>query len=363
MSEAPLGQVRGWMASAGAGAAFVSDPVSIAYLTGFRAVPHERLMALIVREDEAVLVVPGLEEERAAAKALGVRLRPWRDGTDPWVEVAPELGQLAGALAVEKDHLRLAAWERLEAISGAELPLDVGRLIRQLRARKRPEELAWLEEAARITDAMAERGMAAAAPGRTELEVANDIVAVAAESGAQLSFDTIVQSGPNSAQPHLGPGGRRLEPGDLVLVDCGAAWNGYKADISRTVVLGRPERRQEEAYDAVLRAHDAALAVLRPGVTAGEVDRAAREVIESAGFGRYFIHRTGHGLGLEAHEDPSLDPGSSLALQAEMVVTIEPGVYIPGWGGIRLEDDAVLTDSGFRLLTSARRGLELGSGE
>jgi Xaa-Pro aminopeptidase/Xaa-Pro dipeptidase len=143
-----------------------------------------------------------------------------------------------------------------------------------------------------------------------------------------------------------------------VLIDCGAAWEGYKADITRTVAVGPVERRQREVHDAVLGAHDAALAAVRAGVSAGDVDRAAREVIDAAGFGELFIHRTGHGLGLEAHEDPSLDPGSATVLESGMVITVEPGVYVPGWGGVRIEDDVVVEEGGCRLLTNAVRGLE-----
>jgi Xaa-Pro aminopeptidase len=362
-----LERVRTWLRSGDAEAAFVSDPVSIAYLTGFHAEPHERLMALIIRELEAVLVVPGLEEERASSAARGVTVRAWRDGSDPWREVAAAMEGASGGLAVEKGHLWLAAWERLQAIVGMSGtggpggpvgPLDVGGQIRFLRARKDPEELGRLEKAARITDDVVERAMAAAAAGVSELELASEIALAVAEAGAQLSFETLVQSGPNSALPHLRPSGRRVQPGELLLIDCGAAWEGYKADITRTIVVGDLAARQREVWETVARAHDAALAAVRAGVPAGKIDRAAREVIEAAGLGESFIHRTGHGLGLEAHEDPSLDPGSSLPLGAGMVITIEPGVYLPGWGGVRLEDDVVVLEDGCRVLTRARRGID-----
>jgi Xaa-Pro aminopeptidase/Xaa-Pro dipeptidase len=149
-----------------------------------------------------------------------------------------------------------------------------------------------------------------------------------------------------------------VRSGELLLIDFGAAWGGYKADITRTMAVGRADMRQRAVHETVLRAHDAAVAAVRPGVTAGDVDRAAREVIEAAGLGEFFIHRTGHGLGLEAHEDPSLDPGSATVLESGMVVTVEPGVYVPGWGGVRIEDDVVVEEGGCRLLTGAGRGLE-----
>ncbi|MDQ6743894.1 MAG: Xaa-Pro peptidase family protein [Candidatus Dormibacteraeota bacterium] len=360
-SEAPsaLDQVRAWMESRAVSAVFISNPVSVAYLTGFSTEPHERLLALLLSRSRSVLVVPGLEEESASAAARGVTVRAWRDGTDPWAEVAAVLGASgSGGLAVEKGDLRLEAWERLQAISGAGAPVDVGRQIRAMRARKRPDELARLKEAGRITDAMAERAIGAVRPGLRELELATEIALAVAEAGAQLSFETLVQSGPNSALPHLRPSVREFQPGELLLIDCGGAWEGYKADITRTIAVGGADRRQREVHDTVLHAHDAAVAAVRAGVRAGDVDRAAREVIEAAGYGEHFIHRTGHGLGLEAHEDPSLDPGSEVVLESGMVVTIEPGVYLPGWGGVRIEDDVVVEERGCRLLTNSWRGLE-----
>lgn len=351
-----MDRLRAWMEAEGVGLAFLTDPVSVAYLTGFRTNPHERLMALIVGEDDAVLLVPGLEEESATA-ATSVPVRAWRDGEDPWAAVGAALPGWSGRVAVEKEHLSLSRWERLHGVTDATDPVDAGAELRRQRARKRPDEIARLERAARLTDDVTERAMAELRAGRTELEVASTIDRLIAETGARLSFDTIVQSGPRSAQPHLRPGDRRLQAGDLVLLDFGAAFEGYHADTTRTVVLGEPDARQAEVHALVVAAHDAAVAAVRPGVTVGEVDEAARAVIRAGGLAERFIHRVGHGLGLEAHEDPSLDPGGSTVLEEGMVVTIEPGVYVPGWGGVRVEDDVVVEAGGGRRLTIAETGL------
>ncbi len=352
-----FGRLAGWMEATGADAALVTHPVSIAYLTGFRAEPHERLMALAVRPDRAVLVVPWLEEEAACAAARGAEVRAWRDGEDPWAAVEAALGR-PRRLGVEKAHLTLASWERLrEFLVGAE-PVDVGAEIRRLRARKTPEEIARLERAAGLTDEVVGRVLRELEPGRTELEVAAALDLAVAAGGATTSFETLVQSGENTARPHQPPGGRRLRSGDLVLVDAGAAWEGYRADLTRTVVLGEPpDARQRELHRLVLEAHDAAVAAVRAGVTSGQVDEAARSVLRGAGLGERFIHRLGHGLGLEAHEAPSLDPGGGTVLEAGMVVTVEPGVYVPGWGGIRIEDDVVVEPNGCRMLTRTGRAL------
>jgi Xaa-Pro dipeptidase len=347
------------MEARGAGAAVLTDPVSIAYLTGFATNPHERLMALVVRDGDAVLVVPTMEEASAGAAARGVSISSWRDGDDPWAPVRAAMAGADGQLAVEMDHLSLARWERLREIAPGARPVDAGAEVRRLRARKTAAEIAWLEEAARITDAITERLVDELRPGRSELEVAAAIEHAIAAAGARPSFDTIVQSGPNSAQPHLRPGDRRLAAGDLVLLDFGAASGGYRADTTRTMVMSQPDARQREVHALVLAAHDAAVAAVRPGAAVGEVDEAARAVIRDGGLADAFIHRVGHGLGLEAHEDPSLDPGGGTVLEEGMVVTIEPGIYLAGWGGVRIEDDVVVEPGGGRSLTGADRSLRV----
>ena len=194
---------------------------------------------------------------------------------------------------------------------------------------------------------------------RQEPDVAFVIGSVIGELGGTLAFPSLVQSGPNSALPHLEPSNRKLDGGDLVLLDFGAAFAGYKADTTRIAVVGEPSAKQREIHRIVLEAHDAAIAAVRPGVTTGDVDAAARRVIEAAGYGENFFHRVGHGIGLEGHEDPSLDPGSRTVLQPGMVFTIEPGVYLPGFGGVRIEDDVVVIDGGCRVLTKADRTLRV----
>src|SRR5215831_11119572 len=223
--------------------AFLTYPISIAYLTGFSTNPHERLMALVIRDAQAVLIVPGLEEESATAAARGVSVKPWRDGEDPWAVAASVLGGGISRLAVEKGHLSLSGWDRLQAVTGAVEAVDVGAEVRRVRARKGPDEIEKLERAGRLTDQVTELILAELEIGRAELEVAAAIEAHVAGVGGRPSFATIVQSGPNSAQPHLRPTGRRIAAGDLVLLDFGVDWDGYKADITRTVVLGESDPR------------------------------------------------------------------------------------------------------------------------
>ncbi len=346
------------MANRHVDAVYITRPVSIGYLTGFHAEPHERLMALAIRRDDATLIVPALEAQKANQHAANAGIVSWRDGEDPYALVSRALVGMA-EVGVEKDHLSLHAAEVITSRTGVSELVDVGSEIRRLRLLKHEGEIEKLARAAAITDAAGEAALSWIRAGQTEIEVALKIGAMIGELGGALAFDSLVQSGPNSALPHLGPSSRKLAAGDLVLLDFGADVDGYKADTTRMAVVGEPGRRHREMHQVVLEAHDAAIEAVRPGATTGDVDAAARRVIEAAGYGEHFFHRVGHGLGLEAHEDPSLDPGSQTVLEPGMVFTIEPGIYIPGFGGVRIEDDVVAEQSGCRVLTQGDRSLRV----
>jgi Xaa-Pro dipeptidase len=353
-----LSLLRAWVSRQGLDAAYITRPVSIAYLTGFRAEPFERLMALAVRPDGATLIVPAIEREKAAGATDQAAVVAWRDGEDPYklVRQALEGGPNVG---VEKDHLTVHAAETLLARTAVREMVDVSEEIRRLRRIKTAAEVALLARAAAITDDVTEQIAIQLQAGQSELEVAVIIDAAIGAAGGTLSFESLVQSGPNSALPHHRPGSRKLAAGDLVLLDFGAGFEGYRADTTRMAVVGTPNERQLQLHSLVLAAHDAAIAEVRAGTTTGAVDAAARNVIAAAGMADAFFHRVGHGLGLDAHEDPSLDPGSTTVLEPGMVFTIEPGVYIPGWGGIRIEDDVVVEDGGCRVLTKADHALRV----
>ena len=344
------------MASQDLTAAYITQPVSIAYLTGVRADPLERLMALAVKPDRATLILPAIERENAERAEPDAEIVSWRDGEDPYGLVHQALEDSA-RLGVEKEHMTLAVAEALRERLQTRAMVDVAPEIRRLRRTKSPLELEKLAHAAAITDAATDEIVGRLHGGQTELQVAIAIGASISGAGGTLAFDTLVLSGPNSALPHGRPSGQRLVQGELVLLDFGAAYEGYCADTTRVAVVGAPTARQREIHALVLAAHDAAIDVVRAGATTGDVDSAARNVIEAAGLGDRFFHRTGHGLGLEPHEDPSLDPGSKTVLEVGMVFTVEPGIYVPGWGGVRIEDDLVVETDGCRLLTKADRSL------
>ncbi|MGA7911076.1 MAG: Xaa-Pro peptidase family protein [Candidatus Dormiibacterota bacterium] len=353
-----LADLRRWMAGRHVEAAYITRPVSIAYLTGFHAEPFERLMALAVRPDGATLIVPAIEHQKASAHADQALVVSWRDGEDAYLLVRDALEGCA-EVAVEKEHLSVHAAEMLMSRAGVREMVDAGSEVRRLRRTKSHGEIELLQRAAAITDSAGDEVFPRLRASQTELEVALMLGTLIGELGGSLSFESLVQSGPNSALPHMRPTGRRLAAGDFVLLDFGAAFDGYKADTTRMGVVGEPSAKHREIHQLVLDAHDAAIASVRAGIPAGEVDAAARRVIDSAGYGDRFFHRVGHGLGLEAHEEPSADPGSTMTLEAGMVFTIEPGVYIPGWGGVRIEDDLVVEEGGCRVLTKSDRSLRM----
>ena len=346
------------MAGRQLGALYVTRPVSIAYLTGFSANPHERLMALVIGHDAATLIVPALEAQKAHEQSSGADVVEWRDGEDPFELVSRAVGR-PSQLGVEKDHLTLHAAEVITTRAGVSELVDVGPEIKRHRLIKSEDEIEKLQRAAAITDAAGEKVIARLRPGQTEVEVALMIATAIGDLSGTLSFPPLVQSGPNSALPHLESSHRKLAAGDLVLLDFGAAFAGYKADSTRMAVVGEPSAHHSQIHDIVLAAHDAAIGTVRAGVTTGDIDAVARRVIVAGGHGSEFIHRVGHGLGLEEHEDASLDPGSQTVLEAGMVFTIEPGVYIPGMGGVRIEDDVVVEEGGCRVLTQADRSLRV----
>ena len=353
-----LVRLRTWLADQEIDAAYVTKPVSIGYLTGFHAETHERLMALIVRIDSASLIVPAIEHDRAARTATDYGVVAWQDGEDPYAHVR-EMLKGDDRVAVEKDHLTVLGAEMLQAIAGASGLGDVSGEMRALRRVKNAAELEKLRRAAEVTDRVYADVIDRIRVGQTELEVAAMIASAISEHGATLAFDPSVQFGANSAEPHHRPSSRSLRQGDLVLLDFGARVDGYNADTTRVAVAGEPTPHQRRIHELVLAAHDAAIEAVRANVTAGAVDSAARRVFALAKEDARFIHRTGHGLGLEVHEDPSLDPGSTLMLEAGMVATIEPGHYTEGWGGVRIEDDVVVEAHGCRLLTNADRSLRV----
>lgn len=333
------------LSEAGVDALLVTRGVNVRWLTGFTGSAG----SCLVRPDgSCLLVTDGRYAEQAAAQAADVELVI--DRTRAWLP-----GRLhGGRLGVESHDLPWEVVLRLAAELGEDRIVPTPRHVETLRQTKDAGELELIRQACAVTSAAFDALLGWLMPGMTEIEAAQRLRSEIEALGAEgLAFDTILASGPNSARPHHRPAERVLERGDLVKVDFGARVGGYCSDMTRTVALGFVSPELRRIHGIVREAQAAGVTAARPGMTAGDVDAACRDLIEAAGHGDQFVHGTGHGLGLEIHEQPILSRGSAATLTAHMTVTVEPGLYLPGVGGVRIEDVVALLPSGPRVLTSA----------
>jgi len=345
---ARLGRAAAAAADAGIGALLLTPGPDLRYVTGYDAMPLERLTCLVVpAADAPFMVVPRLELAAAQASPAGgldLELVPWQETEDPYGLIARRLGDL-DTIGVSDRMWAMMLLRFRDELPKARVMLASAAL-RGLRVRKDAAEVAALREAGAAIDRVHARVPGWLRPGRTEREVGADIAeAIVAEGHARTDF-VIVASGPNAASPHHELSERVLSPGDAVVVDIGGTMpTGYCSDCTRTYALGRPPA-ELTAYYAVLKdAQELACAAVKPGVSAEAIDAAARKPIRAAGFGPHFFHRTGHGIGLETHEDPYIVAGNAEPLEAGMAFSVEPGIY-PGPHGARIEDIVICTDAG-----------------
>lgn len=338
-------------------AVVITHPTNRRYLTGFEGddiPPNESAGHVVIGRDRAVLVTSPLEAQRAQEQAAGFeifdRVRPLARAD---AAVLKELG--ASRVGFEADAIVYQDYVTLrdELDDGVEL-IPVGEMINDLRAVKTPDEIAIIERAVHITDEAFETVIAGIREGDSERAIALRLDTAMRELGAGgPAFPTIVASGPNAARPHHEPSDRTIAAGEPIVIDMGAAVDGYCADLTRTVWVGEPDETIRAIYPVVRRALDEAERELRPGMSGREGDGIAREVIAGAGYGEFFPHSLGHGLGVRVHESPSLSPRADQPLIPGHVITIEPGIYLPGKGGVRIEDVAVVEEDGIRILTRA----------
>jgi Xaa-Pro aminopeptidase len=347
--------LRSAMAASGVDAVLLSLGSDLTYLTGYEAIPLERLTMLVVPvTGGAVFVVPALEAPRVQPGPF--RIEVWTEPADPLAIVAGLLGDTRAVAVGDQtwSSFLLGLQERLPGrrwIAGSGLTSE-------LRIRKQPAEIEALRAAGAAVDrVLARLPSEVCFAERSEAEVARDVIDLTVAEGHDQALFWIVASGPNSASPHHEPGPRRIEVGDLVVVDFGGRKDGYCSDTTRTFSVGEPSAEQREVHEIVRHAQAAGREAVRPGATAESVDRAARAIIEEAGYGEYFIHRTGHGIGLEGHEHPYIIEGNRQVLEAGMTFSIEPGIYLPGRFGVRIEDIVLVTPVGVEELNRAERGL------
>jgi Xaa-Pro aminopeptidase len=336
-------------ADAGLAGLVITPGYDLRYLVGSRAETFERLTALVIPvSGEPTVVVPRMELaslKESAVVELGLPVRDWVDGDDPYQLVLAALGGAPVATAVTDAmpalHL-LPLAEKFETV-----PVLATDVLRTLRMIKDPAEIDALRKAGAAIDRVHARMPEFLKPGRTEAEVAADIdEAIVAEGHSAAAF-IIVGSGPHGADPHHEVSDRELEAGDIVVVDIGGPYEpGYNSDSTRTYSLGEPKAEVAQQYSILQRAQQVAVAAVRPGVTAEQVDAAARDVLAEAGLAEFFVHRTGHGIGLSVHEEPYIVAGNDLPLVPGMAFSVEPGIYFPGQWGARIEDIVIVTEDG-----------------
>ena len=355
-----LGRASERADGAGLDALLISPSPDLVYLLGYDAPLLERLTLLVVCPGrDPVLIVPVLERPRAAASAAGelAELEAWVDGDDPYELVGSMIGK-AGAYGAS-DRMWAAHLIKLQEVLPEAKFLPSSVVLAPLRERKDPSELELLRRAALGADETFQQISTQSLEGKSEREIASALSDLLLANGHDSVAFTIVGSGPNAASPHHEPGERRVGSGDAIVLDFGGRVGGYCSDITRTVVVGEPPAEVKDVHGVVLEAQEAAFRVARPGVPAEDVDRAARSVIEAAGYGDAFIHRTGHGIGLEEHEDPYIVQGNDQSLEPGMCFSIEPGIYLQERFGVRIEDIVAMTNGGATRLNEAPRDLAI----
>lgn len=335
--------------SAGVDAFLAWSPVTMSYLHGFGEGGGERFLTLAIRnEGDVRMICPALSETQA--KRAGIPdVRSWRDGEDPHAlfrELADDWNLCSAIIAVD-DELPAQMLLRIQEAIPAAMFRTGSEILSKLMRVKDPDELDLMRKAAQIADGALSAGLNALRPGVTEISVEEAINAEMRRLGGRPAF-CIVAAGANGAEPHHLSDETAIQKGDVVVLDFGCTVHGYYSDITRMAVVGEPSREAQEIHEIVLRAHRAARNAIRPGVTAESIDKAARKVIEDAGFGPQFMHRLGHGIGMKGHEEPNMVAGNMHLLEEGNCFSVEPGIYLPGKFGVRIENIVTVIEGGHR---------------
>ncbi len=364
MIENRLNKLSAALRTSGLDAVILNPGPSLAYLTGLHFHLSERPVVVIFTPDRPpVIVLPELEMLKVAGSPF--QAFPYPENPAEWDGVfrraLSSLGLDGKRIGVEPRCLRLLEFRQVKnGAPEAEFP-DASRLVSSLRIKKDVGEIAAMRKAVKVAQSALEAILPLIKIGMTEKELAAELTVQLLRNGSQpeMPFSPILSGGPNSANPHASPSDRKLQPGDLLVIDWGATVDGYISDLTRTFAVGEVEAEYRKIHQIVQEANATGRAASGPGVPCAEVDKAAREVIEKAGYGQYFTHRTGHGIGLESHEDPYIRGDNEQLLEPGMAFTVEPGIYLPGRNGVRIEDNMVITDDGAECLSDMERGIQV----
>ncbi|EHI70261.1 M24 family metallopeptidase [Streptococcus ictaluri] len=353
-----LDQIRSYLTQEEAQLAIFSDPVTINYLTGFFCDPHERQLFLFVYQDLApVLFVPALEVTRAS-QTVSFPVFGYMDSENPWEKIRSVLPNThASRIFAEFDHLNVSKFQGLQSIFSGHFE-NLTPYVQRMRLMKSEDEIKKMIIAGEFADKAVRVGVDAISLKATETDIIAQIEFEMKKQGiSKMSFETMVLTGNNAANPHGIPGTNTIENNALLLFDLGIETLGYTSDMTRTVAIGKPDQFKQDIYKLCLEAQLTALDFIKPGVTAAEVDATARQVIEKAGYGDFFNHRLGHGIGMDVHEFPSIMAGNDLVLEEGMCFSVEPGIYIPEKVGVRIEDCGHVTKNGFEVFTHTPKEL------
>ena len=364
MSSSRLSRLSESLRTSGLEALALNAGPSLVYLTGLHFHLSERpVVALFTIDHEPVLVLPELEMLKVTGLPYQIKAFPYGEDPIDWDSVfrkAVNALELDGKrIGVEPRQMRLLEFRHVKSgAPEADFP-DASGVVSSLRVRKDADEIAAMRKAVKVAQSALEAVIPFIKAGMTEKELASELVVQLLRHGSQseVPFAPIVSGGPNSANPHASPSDRKIKPGDLLVVDWGAAVNGYISDLTRTFAVGEVEAEYRRIHRIVLEANAAGRAAGKPGVPCASVDKVARDVIEKAGYGKYFTHRTGHGIGMESHEEPYMRGDNLQLLEPGMAFTVEPGIYLPERNGVRIEDNVVITETGAECLSDMEREL------
>lgn len=362
MTQSRLDRLNDSLQTSGLDAVILNPGPTLTHLTGLRFHLMERPVVLMFAKDQApVIVLPELELQKVASLPYKLQVFAYPENPSEWDGVfrraAQSLNLEGKQIGVEPRQLRLLEFRHVKAgAPEADYP-DASEVLSSLRLRKDQAEIEAMRHAVQIAQQALEATIPSIKVGMTEKELSSELVVQLLHHGSdpEMPFAPIVSGGPNSANPHASPTERKLKAGDLLVVDWGATYDGYISDLTRTFAVGEVDDEYRKIHEIVREANAAGRAAARPGVPCAKVDNAARAVIEQSGYGTYFTHRTGHGIGMEGHEEPYIRGDNMQLLESGMAFTVEPGIYLPDRNGVRIEDNVVITETGADVLSDMPR--------